>query len=101
MGHNRRRQRMIRGLKAGLVDALEPRLLMAVDPETRWMIQFAGGTTSATPTLTVSTNLPPTSGYLKTTDPTTATFSGSSNEQLTASVKVNGVAATLNRSTGA
>src|SRR5882757_6050972 len=73
-----------------IIDSLEPRLLMAVDSETRWMIQFAGGTTTASPALSVSTNLPTSGGYAKTTDPAA-----------TASVKVNNVAATFTPTTGA
>jgi hypothetical protein len=82
-------------------DLLEARLLMAVDPETRWMIQFAGGTTTPSPGLSVATNLPTAGGYLKATDAASVTFSGSADVASTRGVKVNGITASYTAATGA
>src|SRR6266566_5798355 len=82
-------------------DWLEPRLLMAVNSETRWMIQFAGGTTTPSPNLTVTTNLSTSGGYANTTSPASVTFSGIADAAVTQSVKVNGVSASYTPATGA
>jgi len=82
-------------------DTLESRLLMAVDSEARWMIQFAGGTTTPSPALSVVTNLPTSGGYVKTTDPAGVSFSGAADPAATAAVKVNDVPATFTPATGA
>lgn len=87
--------------RSHLIDTLEPRVLLAVDSEMRWMIQTAGGAITPSPSLTVSTNLTTTGGYLKTTDPTSASFNGSADAVATASVKVNGVAASYTPASGA
>jgi hypothetical protein len=88
-------------VRTNLIDTLEPRVLLAVDSEMRWMIQAAGGAITPSPGLTVTTNLPTSGGYLKTTDPTSAIFSGNANAVATASVKVNGVAASYTPASGA
>ncbi len=75
--------------------------MLAVDSETRWMIQFAGGTTTPSPALTVASNLPTTGGYLKTIEPAAVTFSGNADAAATSSVKVNGIAADYTPGTGA
>jgi hypothetical protein len=80
---------------------LESRLMMAVDPELQWMIQFAGGQTTPSPALTVSTNLPTTGGYAKTLASATVTFSGTSDPAVTAVVEVNDVVASYTPATGA
>jgi len=69
--------------------------------EMRWMVLTAGGTVPASPNLTVTTNLPTTGGFAKTTTPATASFSGLADAAATNSVKVNGVATTFNAGTGA
>jgi len=80
---------------------LESRILMAYTPEMKWMIQYAGGTVAPSPALTVTTNLPTTGGFPKTTSPSGVTFSGTSDEHATKAVKVNGVAASLTQASGA
>jgi hypothetical protein len=80
---------------------LESRILLAYSPETKWMIGFAGGETTPSPALTVTTNLATSGGYAKTTSPTSVTVSGTADAAVTAGVKVNGVAATYTPATGA
>ena len=80
---------------------LESRILMAYSPETKWMIGFAGGVTTPSPALTVTTNLPTAAGYAKTTSPTSVTLSGTADAAVTAGVKVNGVAAAFTPASGA
>jgi hypothetical protein len=53
------------------------------------------------PSLTVTTNLPNSGGYAKTTSPTSVMLSGSADPSLTAGVKVNGVEAAFTTATGA
>ncbi|HEY7118870.1 MAG TPA: hypothetical protein VH475_19935 [Tepidisphaeraceae bacterium] len=71
-----------------------------MDSETRWMILAAGGTTTPGPNLSVTSNLPASGGYAKTTTPDTATFSGIADAGGGGSVKVNGVPATYSAPAG-
>jgi hypothetical protein len=74
---------------------------MAYSAETKWMIGFAGGTTTPSPALTLTTNLPSSGGYAKTTDPLALTMGGTADASVTAGVKVNGVSAAFTPETGA
>jgi len=89
-----------RDQRSRLMDDLESRILLAVDSETRWMIQAAGGAITPSPSLTVSSNLPTNSGYLRSTTPV-ASFNGVADATVTSSIKVNGVAASYTPATGA
>ena len=78
--------------RSGLIDTLEPRMLLAADSETRWMITAAGGVAPPSPPLTVTENLADQNGYPRTTNPAALVLTGTASSGMF--VKVNGVQAT-------
>jgi hypothetical protein len=84
--------RPVRARRQQLIDSLEPRVMMAANAETKWMITAAGGTAPPSPAMTVTENLGDVNGYPKTPDPAALTLNINT---AAATVKVNGVPASV------